>query len=114
MKPAVTRKATRAVPESSPNNKMTSFVAPRLKLVTNTTVQGAQPVAGLQPARLPYLLTVTEVAEFLRTTRKAVYAMAERGTLSAVRVGRRLLFKRDAVALLLSEGSTPSAHGEQR
>lgn len=40
------------------------------------------------------LLTVDEAAELLRTTRKAVYAAAERGQLpGVVKLGRRLLFR---------------------
>lgn len=42
----------------------------------------------------PYL-TVAEVAQVLRTTRKAVYALVERGALPGVRrLGRRLLVNR--------------------
>lgn len=45
---------------------------------------------------LPYLLTAAETAALLRTSRKAVYAMAERGFLpGVVRIGRRLLIRRD-------------------
>jgi hypothetical protein len=40
--------------------------------------------------------------------------MAERGVLTAVRVGRRLLFKRDVVDLLLSKGSASSSQEERR
>ena len=42
------------------------------------------------------MLTIPEVAAILRTTRKAVYAMAERGQLPGlVRVRRRLLVRQD-------------------
>jgi len=45
---------------------------------------------------LPLLLTAENAAELLRTSARAVYAMAERGQLpGAVRVGRRLLIRRD-------------------
>jgi excisionase family DNA binding protein len=48
------------------------------------------------PLSLPYLITVDETASLLRTTRKAIYAMAERGLLpGALRLGRRLLVRRD-------------------
>lgn len=41
------------------------------------------------------LMTVDEVAAFLRTTRKAVYEMAACGKLpGVVRLGRRLLVRR--------------------
>ncbi len=49
-----------------------------------------------RPNDLPFLLTVDEVARLLRTTRKAVYAMAERGQLPGVTyVRRRLLVRSD-------------------
>jgi excisionase family DNA binding protein len=45
---------------------------------------------------LPLLLPVETAAEVLHTSPKAIYAMAERGQLpGAVRVGRRLLIRRD-------------------
>jgi excisionase family DNA binding protein len=54
-------------------------------------ISHAQPVATL-----PELLTAEEVATVLRTSRKAVYAMAERGQLPGIRrIGRRLLIDRD-------------------
>ena len=49
-------------------------------------------------AGFPQFLTVDEVAALLRTSRKAIYAMVERGQLPGVtRIGRRLLFRRDAL-----------------
>ena len=47
---------------------------------------------------LPAYLTADEAASLLRTTRKAIYVMAERGRLpGATKVGRRLLVRRDAL-----------------
>ena len=44
------------------------------------------------------LLTADEVAELLRTSKKAIYAMAERAQLPGVtRIGRRLLFHRETL-----------------
>jgi excisionase family DNA binding protein len=55
------------------------------------------------------LLTPNEVAALLRTTRKAIYTMAERGTLpGAVRIGRRLLFRREALLHWLRQKSASS------
>ncbi len=43
-------------------------------------------------------LTADEAAELLRTTRKAIYCMNDRGKLpGARRVGRRLLVRRDVL-----------------
>jgi len=47
---------------------------------------------------LPVLLTADETADLLRTSRKAIYVMAERGQLPGVtRIGRRLLFRSDSL-----------------
>jgi excisionase family DNA binding protein len=55
-------------------------------------------------APAPELLTADETAAYLRTTRKAVYALAERGQLpGVVRVGRRLLVRRRALEALSDE-----------
>ena len=57
----------------------------------------------------PMLLTADETADLLRTTRKGVYAMAERGQLPGVtRIGRRLLVRRDALVDWLDQKRAPS------
>ena len=59
--------------------------------------------------RTPVLLTPTEVAELLRTSRKAIYAMIERAQLPGiVRIGRRVLVREDALVDWLRQKSTPS------
>jgi excisionase family DNA binding protein len=63
---------------------------------------------------LPYLLTVVEVAELLRTTRKAVYSRVERGLLPGViRDGRRVLLLRDDVLQWIGErrAASPGSAG---
>ncbi len=76
-----------------------------------------RPVARPQtpsPAPLPELADVGEVAAWLRTSPKAVYAMVERAQLpGAVRIGRRLLFDRATLVHWLSERRVPSPQ-EQR
>jgi len=64
---------------------------------------------------LPALLTVGEVATLLRTTRKAVYSMAERGQLpGTTRIGRRLLVRRDDLLSWLDERRAASPGGTRR
>ena len=66
-------------------------------------------------AALPYFLTADEAAALLRTTRKGIYARAERGLLpGAVRDGRRLLVRRDELLRSLSERRTASPGGSRR
>jgi len=58
--------------------------------------------AAGSPARL--LLTVPEVADVLRTSPKAVYAMVERGQVPGVtRIGRRVLVRTDRLLKWLAE-----------
>jgi len=60
-------------------------------------------------SRLPALLTPAEVATLLRTSRKAVYAMIERGQLpGVVRIGRRVLLREADLLDWLRQKSTPS------
>ena len=57
-----------------------------------------------QPPIQRVLLTPDEVAELLRTSRKAVYAMVERQHLPGVtRLGRRVLFRSDVLLQWLYE-----------
>ena len=64
---------------------------------------------------LPPLLTVSEVAATLRTSRKAVYAMVERSQLPGItRIGRRLLVRRDDLVSFLDERRAPSRVGVGR
>jgi excisionase family DNA binding protein len=58
---------------------------------------------------LPDLLTPDEVAAVLRTSKKQVYAMAERGELAGVvRLGRRLLVDRDELVSWIETLRVPS------
>jgi len=63
----------------------------------------------------PGLLTASEVAVVLRTSRKAVYTMAERAQLPGVtRIGRRLLVRRDDLISWLNERRATSPGGTRR
>ena len=58
---------------------------------------------------LPLLATVDETAALLRTSRKAIYSMIERGQLPGVtRIGRRVLIRTPDLLDWLRQKSTPS------
>ena len=58
---------------------------------------------------LPLLLTVTETADLLRTSRKGMYAMIERGIVPGVtRIGRRVLVRSDILLAWLDQNRAPS------
>ena len=58
---------------------------------------------------LPLLLNVAEVADILRTTPTAVYAMVERGQLPGVtRLGRRVLVRSADLLDWLDQKRAPS------
>ena len=62
-----------------------------------------------------FLLPTSEVADILRTSRAAIYAMVERGQLPGViRIGRRILIRRDALLDWLHERRAPSPEGDWR
>jgi excisionase family DNA binding protein len=58
---------------------------------------------------MPLYLTIAEAADLLRTSRKAIYAMVERGLLPGVtRIGRRVLVRSETLVHWLGQKSTPS------
>ena len=61
-------------------------------------------LAPAPPVALPDVMTVREVAAFLRLDRKTVYDAATRGELPARRVGRRVLISRAALVAWLASG----------
>ena len=66
-------------------------------------------------AHTPLLMTADEVAILLRTTRKAVYAMVERGQLPGItRIGRRVLLRRSDLLDWLDHNCTPSSPERRR
>ena len=63
----------------------------------------------------PLFMTPDEVAALLRTTRKAVYTMIERGLLPGVtRIGRRVLIRRRELLDFLDQNSSPSPRENRR
>ena len=62
-----------------------------------------------RPSPLPQLITVDDAADFLRTSRCAIYAMLERGQLPPpVRIGRRVLLVQDELLDWLHQKRAPS------
>lgn len=58
---------------------------------------------------LPALLTVDDAAQLLRTTKKAVYVMVQRGLLPGVtRLGRRVLLRSDRLLEWLDQNCASS------
>jgi len=81
---------------------------------------GIKAHAGLRVSRadratassLPDLVTPGEVAAWLKTTVRAIYAKAERGTLpGATHIGRRLYFLRTELLSLVEQGRVPHLGG---
>jgi predicted DNA-binding transcriptional regulator AlpA len=64
---------------------------------------------------LPDLVDAKEVAAWLRTTRKAVYLMADRALLPpSIRIGRRLLWERSVLVEWLAGKRVASLNGDER
>jgi len=62
---------------------------------------------------LPLMLTADDVAALIRSTRRAVYEQARGGRIpGAVRLGRKLLFRRDRLLQWIRESSVSSLGGE--
>lgn len=82
-------------------------------LVRMADFRGHRASNGLE---LPDLVTIQELAVALRTSPKAIYAMVERSQLpGVVRIGRRILIRRDSIVRWLDQKSvsqgTPGARG---
>ena len=76
---------------------------------SNATPSDDEPRSADRHARLPFLLTVDEAADLLRTTRRAIYAMIARRQLPGViRVRRRVLLRADDLLHWLEQKSAPS------
>jgi excisionase family DNA binding protein len=66
-------------------------------------------------SELPVFLTADDAADLLRTSRKGIYAMVERGFLPGVtRLGRRVLIRRDDLLDWLRQKSAPSPERWER
>jgi excisionase family DNA binding protein len=96
-------------PPSRAHEGTARLPAPRLAPASST--QASVPERNSPPE----YLTAEEAAAWLRTTRKAIYVMAERGQLPGVtRIGRRLLVRRDDLRSWLDEKRAASPEGKWR
>jgi len=46
---------------------------------------------------MPELMTLPELAQYLRFTRKTIYGLLKKGSIPAIRIGRKWRFNRDAI-----------------
>jgi excisionase family DNA binding protein len=90
-------------------------------IVSGTTGRDITPPIGGCPGQVSretpahLLLTIEEVAEVLRTTRKAIYAMIEREQLPGVRrLGRRILVSRQELLHFLDHTCASSPKEQRR
>jgi excisionase family DNA binding protein len=88
---------------------------PRRLRTTRAKAAALAPPSAHDRARAADLLTADEAAALLRTSRKAIYAMAERRQLPGItRIGRRLLVRRDVLLSWLDERRAASPGGTRR
>ena len=86
-----------------------SYSVTSAALAGNGPFAAAPANASRDPGELPMLLTADETATLLRTSRKAIYLMAERGQLPGLtKIGRRTLFRTTALLDWLDQRSAPS------
>ena len=80
------------------------------RISRDTTASGDAQRTSLNATRsVPTLLTPDDVADLLRTTRRAIYAMIERRQLPGiVRIGRRVLVRADELLHWLNQKSASS------
>lgn len=71
-------------------------------MLKSANARASQGRAG-HPVTQPTILTVQEVAAYLRLHAVTVYRMAQNGKLPAFRVGRRWRFKRDQIEQWLTD-----------
>lgn len=75
-------------------------MTPRRGRATNQN-QGVGATPDGELASLPHVLTVVEAARILRISPASVYRGVRDGTVPALRINRRVLIPRDAIASLL-------------
>jgi excisionase family DNA binding protein len=108
------RNADAARPQDSARFRHHRACAEPRRLRT-TRAKAAAPSSAHDRVSAPELLTAEEAATLLRTSRKAIYAMAERHLLPGItRIGRRLLVRRNVLLSWLDERRAASPGGTRR
>lgn len=59
------------------------------------------------------IMTVAELAEYLRVNEATVYRLAQEGKIPGMKVGRQWRFKREAIDRLLEEGAELAPEAEK-
>ncbi|MFQ5814320.1 MAG: helix-turn-helix domain-containing protein, partial [Anaerolineae bacterium] len=59
------------------------------------------------------IMTVAELAEYLRVNEATVYRLAQEGQIPGMKVGRQWRFKKDAIDRLLEEGADLAPEAEK-
>jgi excisionase family DNA binding protein len=59
------------------------------------------------------IMTVTEVADYLRLNEATVYRLVQQGKLPGVKLGRQWRFKKEAIDQLLEEGFDAAMDAEE-
>ncbi|MYD69365.1 MAG: helix-turn-helix domain-containing protein [Acidobacteria bacterium] len=65
----------------------------------------------MAPGDLAAILTVSEVAEFLRVPRKTVYQLVRSGELPAFKAGRHWRVTREAVGIYIASATRTARNG---
>ena len=101
------RKPKSGLPPAGASAPRTPSSGSSAQLKVDQVVEGAT-----RETTLPLLLNALDVAELLRTSRKAIYKMVESAALpEPIRIGRRLLFHRDDLLAWIDERRALSAGG---
>jgi len=66
-----------------------------------------------QKQPLPYIMTVEDVASYLKITERSVYGLLSKGDIPAFKVGGSWRFKRDAIEAWISANTINSAGGQK-
>lgn len=76
--------------------------------------KGVPLLRSLMEATAPPIMTIAEVAEYLRIPRASAYKLAQQGRIPCQKVGRHWRFRKEAVDLWLGQGMPEPATDSER